>query len=72
MAAADGTVWASDGRGACTRVAPDGSHEERLGALGEQLAEIGGGDEPANLVAGVEDQHEVLVDDAWHEPQEVI
>jgi sugar lactone lactonase YvrE len=34
MVARDGTVWAADGRGACTRLAPDGSSEERVGALG--------------------------------------
>jgi sugar lactone lactonase YvrE len=34
MCARDGTVWAADGRGACTRIAPDGSREERVGALG--------------------------------------
>lgn len=34
MCARDGTVWAADGRGACTRLAPDGSHEERVGQVG--------------------------------------
>jgi sugar lactone lactonase YvrE len=34
MCARDGTVWAADGRGACTRVAPDGSREERVGRVG--------------------------------------
>jgi sugar lactone lactonase YvrE len=34
MCARDGTVWAADGRGACTRIAPDGSHEERVGQVG--------------------------------------
>jgi len=33
MCARDGTVWAADGRGACTRIAPDGG-EERLGRVG--------------------------------------
>jgi sugar lactone lactonase YvrE len=34
MVARDGTVWAADGRGACTRIAADGSREERVGELG--------------------------------------
>jgi sugar lactone lactonase YvrE len=33
MCARDGTVWAADGRGACTRILPDG-REERVGAVG--------------------------------------
>lgn len=55
VVAADGTVWAADGRGACTAIAPDGSGR-RLGDLGGQpngicldregnviIANIGGG-----------------------------
>jgi sugar lactone lactonase YvrE len=34
MCARDGTVWAADGRGACTRIAADGTREERIGAVG--------------------------------------
>jgi sugar lactone lactonase YvrE len=34
MVARDGSVWAADGRGACTRNAPDGAREERVGELG--------------------------------------
>jgi gluconolactonase len=34
MVARDGAVWAADGRGACTRIAPDGRDEERVGELG--------------------------------------
>src|SRR5512140_3531297 len=34
MCARDGTVWAADGRGACTRIAADGSSEVRVGDLG--------------------------------------
>jgi sugar lactone lactonase YvrE len=34
MCARDGTVWAADGRGACTRIAADGSREERVGQVG--------------------------------------
>ena len=34
MCARDGTVWAADGRGACTRLAADGTHEERVGQVG--------------------------------------
>jgi sugar lactone lactonase YvrE len=34
MVARDGAVWAADGRGACTRIAPDGEREERVGDLG--------------------------------------
>jgi hypothetical protein len=34
MVARDGSVWAADGRGACTRIAPDGAREERVGELG--------------------------------------
>jgi sugar lactone lactonase YvrE len=34
MCARDGTVWAADGRGACTRIAAGGAREERVGALG--------------------------------------
>lgn len=34
MCARDGTVWAADGRGACTRIAPDRATETRIGALG--------------------------------------
>ena len=29
-------IWAADGRGACTRIAADGSREERIGNLGGQ------------------------------------
>ena len=36
MVARDGTNWAADGRGACTRIAADGSREERVGDLGGQ------------------------------------
>ena len=36
MVARDGTIWAADGRGACTRIAADGSREERIGNLGGQ------------------------------------
>jgi gluconolactonase len=34
MCARDGTVWAADGRGGCTRLAPDGSDEVRVGDVG--------------------------------------
>jgi gluconolactonase len=34
MCARAGTIWASDGRGACTRLSPDGTREERIGAVG--------------------------------------
>jgi len=34
MVGRDGTVWAADGRGACTRLTPDGGREERVGDLG--------------------------------------
>ena len=34
MCARDGAIWAADGRGACTRIAPDGATESRIGALG--------------------------------------
>jgi sugar lactone lactonase YvrE len=34
MCARDGTVWAADGRGGCTRLAPDGSHEALVGQVG--------------------------------------
>jgi sugar lactone lactonase YvrE len=34
MCARDGTVWAADGRGACTRIAPDGARQERVGRVG--------------------------------------
>ena len=36
MVARDGTIWAADGRGACPRIAADGSREERIGNLGGQ------------------------------------
>lgn len=34
MCARDGTVWAADGRGACTRITADGLREERVGQVG--------------------------------------
>jgi len=34
MCARDGTVWAADGRGACTWIAPDGFRQARVGAVG--------------------------------------
>jgi sugar lactone lactonase YvrE len=34
MCARDGTVWAADGRGACTWISPDGTREGRVGAVG--------------------------------------
>ncbi len=36
MVARDGAIWAADGRGACMRIAADGSREERIGNLGGQ------------------------------------
>ena len=36
MVARDGTIWAADGRFVCTRIAADGSREERVGDLGGQ------------------------------------
>jgi gluconolactonase len=34
MCGRDGTIWTADGRGGCTRIAPDGTHEERVGEVG--------------------------------------
>jgi sugar lactone lactonase YvrE len=34
MCGRDGTIWAADGRGGCTRIAPDGTREERVGEVG--------------------------------------
>src|SRR5262245_42710700 len=67
--AADGAVWAADGRGACTRIAPDGS-EERVGDLGGEpngiAFDAAGGLVVANLAGSVQrldprsGRHEVL------------
>ena len=70
MVARDGAVWAADGRGSCTRIAADGSHEERIGNLGGEPNGIcfdqGGRVVVANLAGSVQrldpasGRHEVL------------
>jgi len=76
--ARDGSVWAADGRGACTRIAPDGAHEERVGDLGGEpngiCFDAEGRIIVANLAGSVQrldtrtGRHEVLVTHAGDRP----
>ncbi len=78
MVARDGAVWASDGRGTCTRIAPDGSGEERVGLLGGEpngiCIDAAGRIVVANLAGQVQrldpatGRHETIATDAGGRP----
>jgi len=78
MCGRDGTIWAADGRGGCTRLSPDGSRETRIGDVGGEpngicldregrivIANLGGEVQRLDPTTG---RHEVLATTASGRP----